>query len=257
MGRMMSSWLRYDFGYSWPFTFGHLLVGLVALAMASWGVWSGWRAWVTATLGAIAAWGGVGAFVMHSAIQISAPSDVAAAAFVPSGGRVLDLGAGSGRATVGLLLARPTARVTAVDLYQGYYGIDDNTPARLMRNAAAAGVADRVEVKVADMRTLPFDDGAFDAAMSVAAIDHLPWEAIERTMRETARVLKPHGQFLVVSLNVDGWVRVAMPTAIHGGGYWGQSQNSARWREAFQRNGFDVVDTGTHPATLYWLVEKR
>lgn len=254
---MLSSWFRYDFGYSWPFTLGHLLVCLVALSLAGCSVWRGWRTGVTVTLGALAAWGGAGAFVMHAAIRISAPNDVATAAFAPSGGRLLDLGAGSGRATVGLLLARPEARVTAVDLYQGYYGIDDNTPASLIRNATAAGVADRVEVKVADMRSLPFGDGEFDAAMSVAAIDHLRWPDIEQTLRETARVLKPRGQLLVVSLNVDSWVRVAMPAAIHGGGYWGRSQDAARWREAFSRHGFDVAEVGTHPATIYWLAVKR
>ena len=93
---------------------------------------------------------------------------------------MLELGAGSGRATVGFLLARPEARVTALDAYRGYFGIDDNTPERLMRNARTAGVDGRVQVQVADMRTLPFDAGRFDAAFSVAAIDHLPGTASRR-----------------------------------------------------------------------------
>ena len=60
-----------------------------------------------------------------------------------------------------------------------------------MRNARAAGVDDRVHVQVADMRTLPFDASRFDAAFSVAAIDHLPWDGIAEALRETARVLRP------------------------------------------------------------------
>ena len=254
---MPTTWFTYDFGYTWPLTLGHVLVCLSATALALFGYWIGWRNWVLAALTSVAVWGCVGALVVHNAIQLNEPQRVVTDAFLPSGdGRVLDLGAGSGRATVGLLLARPRARVTAVDLYQGYYGIDDNTPDRLERNAQRAGVGHNVQVRVADMRQLPFDAGEFDAVMSVAAIDHLKWDGIEQTMRETARVLKPGGQFLIVSLNADGWVRVAMPWSLHGG-FWGQSQNRERWRSALGQSGFDVADVGTRAATLYFLATKR
>ena len=81
--------------------------------------------------------------------------------FASSGsGRFVDIGAGSGRATIGLLLARPRVHVTAVDIYKGYYGIDDNRPERLIRNASIAGVADRVSVVVGDARALPLETGS-------------------------------------------------------------------------------------------------
>jgi len=255
---MATYWFQYDFGYSWPFTIGHLLVFATALALTAFAAWRGWRRWVIGVLAIVAAWGLAGAVAMHHAVQINEPVRPPTGAFLASGGgRVLDLGAGSGRATVGVLLARPDARVTAVDLYSGYYGIDDNTPDRLRRNATIAGVDDRLEVQTADMRQLPFGADEFDAAMSVAAIDHLSWPDIEQTMRETARVLKPGGEFLVVSLNPDAWVRIAIPSALHGHGYWGQAQNHERWREMFDRTGFDVKETGTAPATLYWLATRR
>jgi len=256
-GHMMTSWFRYDFGYSWPFTVGHLLVFAVAAALAAIGVWRGWRPWVIGVLSVLAIWGLAGWTVMHHAVQINEPVELPTSAFLAKGaGRVLDLGAGSGRGTVGVLLARPGARVTAIDLYRGYYGIDDNTADRLKRNAATAGVADRVEVRTADMRKLPFEAGEFDAAMSIAAIDHLSWPDIDIALREAARVLKPGGQFLVVSLNPDSWVHVAMPMSMHGHGYWGQSQTRDRWRQAFAASGFDVAEVGTGPAILYWLVTK-
>lgn len=254
----MPSWFRYDFGYSWPFTVGHLLVFGLALAIVGFGAWRRWPRWRIAVFLLLAAWGFAGWVVMHHAIQINEPVRLPTGAFLASGeGRVLDLGAGSGRAAVGILLARPRARVTAVDLYRGYYGIDDNTADRLKRNAKTAGVADRVEVRTADMRDLPFGAGEFDAAISVAAIDHLSWPDTDRALRETARVLKPGGQFLVVSLNPDAWVHVAMPFSIHGTGYWGQSPKRDRWRQAFAASGFDVGDVGTGPAVLYWLVTRR
>lgn len=255
---MLTSSFRYDFGYSWPFTLGHLLVFVVALVVTALAAWRGARYWFLGLTAGVAAWGLVGAISMHYAVQINEPARLPTDGFLPSGsGHVLELGAGSGRATVGLLLARARARVTAVDLYRGYYGIDDNSAARLTRNAVTAGVSDRVEVHVADMRQLPFEAGTFDAAMSVAAIDHLEWPDIEQTMRETARVLKPGGQFLVVSLNSDAWVRVAIPLAIHGNGFWGSRQIRERWRDAFGRCGFDVTEAGTAPATSFLLATRR
>jgi SAM-dependent methyltransferase len=255
---MLPDFLTYDFDYSWPYLWGHALVFLVAAAAGGVCYWRGRRGWAT-LLGSVALWGLAGAGAMHHAVQINAPVRLVTDAFLPSGrGRVLDLGAGSGRATVGLLLARPSASVTAVDRYRGYYGIDDNNPDRLRLNARIAGVQGRVDVQTADMRELPFGSHEFDAAISVAAIDHLRRDDIERAMRETARVLKPGGQFLIVSLNVDGWVRMAMPVAgVHGHGYWGNSANRTWWQEALQRAGFEMERVGTAPATVYFLAKKK
>lgn len=253
----MLNWFLYDFGYTWVYTRGHFIVFLTCAVLSGLCYWKGWRRWAIAAA-LVAAWGLGGAFIVNHFLQLSEPQRVATDAFLPSGrGRVLDLGAGSGRAAIGLLLARPQATVTALDIYQGYYGIDDNTPDRLRKNARVAGVVDRVEVTVGDMRQLPFGAGEFDAAMSVAAMDHLHWDGIEQAMRETARVLKPRGQLLLVSLNVDHLVMIAMPFAIHGHGYWGTSQNRDRWRDALMRSGFDVERIGTRPATLYMLAQKR
>jgi SAM-dependent methyltransferase len=247
----------YDFGYSWPLSWGHLLVGALGAALC----FLAWRRrWPRALLvagGAVALWGVAGAAAMHYAVQIASPHRLATPTFLAGGqGEVLELGAGSGRATIGLLLARPAARVTALDAYAGYYGIDDNTPERLLRNARAAGVERRVQVRVADMRTLPFEDRRFDAAFSVAAIDHLPWDGIAQALRETARVLKPGGQLLIVSLRNDAWLKVAMPWSLHGHGYWGSTQSRRRWTEALEAAGFTVTETGTRPATWYLLATK-
>lgn len=255
MAVLPMSWFAYDFGYSWPLTLGHLLIFATAAVVAALLYWKRWCKWAVAT-GFIAVWGLAGATAMHHAVRINQPQPLATEAFLPHGGRVLDLGAGSGRATVGLLLARPLAQVVAVDRYRGYYGIDDNTPARLQENARRAGVADRVLVEVADMRELPFAAGEFDAAMSVAALDHLRWNGIEQTLRETARVLKPRGQLLIVSINVDGWVRVAMPWSMHGH-TWGSIQNRAPWRRALDQAGFDTTEVWTQPAYLYQLATRR
>jgi SAM-dependent methyltransferase len=252
---MFSSWLTYDFGYSWPYTSGHLIVFAVAALGAAIALWRRRVGWAIAC-GVMAFWGLFGAYVMLGVIQLNAPLRMPTTTFASSG-RVIDLGAGSGRATVGLTLANPAARVTAIDIYEGYFGIEANTPERLRANAKAAGVDDRVTVEVGDMRTLPFAAASFDAAMSVAAMDHLAWPDIEKALAETARVVKPGGHLLLLSLNSDWWVRLAVPVALHGHGYWGASQNVGRWRTALTGAGFEVVEVGTRPATLYLVARVR
>jgi ubiquinone/menaquinone biosynthesis C-methylase UbiE len=60
------------------------------------------------------------------------------------------------------------------------------------------GVAPRVSVQTADMRTLPFPDGAFDVVVSRAAIHNLYKEADRDTaIREISRVLSPGGQAVI------------------------------------------------------------
>lgn len=250
------SWFTYDFGYSWPYTLGHALVLLAALAALAAAWWLAWPRWTVVTAGLLGLWGAEGMITMHHAVQINVPQRLLTERFAQGDARrVLDLGAGSGRASIGLLLARPAVSVTAVDRYEGYYGIDDNTPQRLRRNAERAGVASRLSVQVADMRTLPFEPQTFDAAMSVAALDHLDWPGIRQTLHEIARVLRPGGQLLIAGLNPDLWVRLAIPSSMHGG-YWGTAQNLQRWREELAGAGFEVDEAGTQPATVYLLAHR-
>jgi ubiquinone/menaquinone biosynthesis C-methylase UbiE len=242
----------YDFDYTWTFTQVHLIVCIAFGVPALIGWFRRWPGWITAAAALVAIWGLAGSLIVHQVIRANRPMDLPTAAFLPDGrGRVLDMGAGSGRST--LMVVRPTA----LDIYKGTeYGIDDNTPDRLLANAKVAGVADRVDVTVADMRQMPFPDDSFDAAVSAFAIDHLPKDGVERSLAETSRVLRPHGQFLLMTLNVDGWIRFAFPS-IHGHGYFGHAPDVAKWRDALTTAGFNVVEVGTQPATLYLLAERK
>lgn len=239
----------YDFGYSWSVTNGHIVPLTLFGALGAVSVWRRWPAWLGAVCGLVAVWACAGLVITHGLFRLNTPLPLMTARFLASGtGRVLDAGAGSGRAAIGLLLERPQATVTALDIYSGYYGIDDNTPERLLANARIAGVADRVDVRTGDVRRMPFGNGEFDGVISVAAIDHLR-EGIPIALDEAARVLKPGGQFLLVIVNVDLWARVASPHAL---GHH-RPVDAAWWRARLGEAGFDVVEQGRKPASLYFL----
>src|SRR5262249_6543475 len=86
--------------------------------------------------------------------------------------RVLDVGCGRGLMLVGGAKRLTTGRATGVDIWQAE-DLSGNRPEATLENARREGVADRVEVKTADMRELPFPDASFDVVVSNAAIHNL------------------------------------------------------------------------------------
>lgn len=249
--------VHYDFGYSWSWTHGHLLVSVLSASLAALAVWLRWPRLAALAFGVVALWACAGFLVVQLVFGPNAPAALPTDAFLRSGrGQVLDLGAGSGRSTLMVLLARPGARVTALDLYSGYFGIDDNTPARILANVRAAGAEDRFDVRTGDMRALPFADASFDGAVSVASIDHLDADGVRRALDEAKRVLRPGGELLLVVINIDGWVRLAYPLPHGHSRYFTREQPAERWRTALVNAGFEVAEQGTHPATLYFLARR-
>jgi ubiquinone/menaquinone biosynthesis C-methylase UbiE len=65
-------------------------------------------------------------------------------------------------------------------------------------NVEREGVADRVEIRTADMRAMPFADATFDVVVSRAVI-HNVYSKGDRAqaVQEIARVLKPGGVALI------------------------------------------------------------
>lgn len=250
----MTTPFTYDFGYSWPITWGLLVPLALFGGLAALGMWLKWRRWLVVASGLVAMWAVAGLLITHFVFNLSFPQELPTRQFLSTGtGRVVDIGAGSGRAAIGLLLERPRVTVTAVDIYKGYYGIDDNTPERFMLNARTAGVADRAEAVVGDARELPFPSETYDGAISLAAIDHVPRAGIPKALAEAARVLKPRGEFLLMIVNVDRWAMFASPHAI---GHHPRA-DANRWRALLASAGFDIVEEGTRPSLRYFLTRKR
>jgi SAM-dependent methyltransferase len=247
----MFTFLKYDFGYSWPVAWGLTIPLALALTVAAFAVWRHWPRWITvlAAIGVI--WTITGLALINIVFGINTPMTMPTSRFLASGqGHVLDAGAGSGRAAVGVLLARPAATITALDIYQGYWGIDGNSPQRFMTNARIAGVGSRADVRTGDMRAMPFADDVFDGVVSSYAIDHLNREGRSRAIAEVARVIKPGGDFLLLIVDVP-WhtVLVSPPIAHH------RKPDLAAWRTLIAGHGFTILDEGTQPMTRYWLAQ--
>jgi SAM-dependent methyltransferase len=244
-----------DIGYAWPWTHGHLVVAAVA-ALACWlARRRGWHGLAVAFFGIVAVWAVAAFLVVQLMFRMNDVPALPTQAFLADGsGRVLDLGAGSGRSSLMVLLARPRITLVALDNFSATY-IRDNSPRKLLANFRAAGVATRATVQTADMRALPFPDGSFDAIVSAYAIDHLDRDGIDRTLREAARVVRPRGEFLLEVMYPDPWMRFAFgPMLLHGAG---GDRLKTRWRSSLETAGFTVVESGTAPFTLYLRATRR
>jgi ubiquinone/menaquinone biosynthesis C-methylase UbiE len=114
--------------------------------------------------------------------------------------QLLDLGCGRGTVLVEAARRLPEGRAVGVDLWSRDQS--GNRPEATLANAAAAGVADRVEVHTADMTFLPFPDASFDVVTSALAIHNIDTiEGRYRALDEAMRVLRPGGQMLIADLS--------------------------------------------------------
>jgi SAM-dependent methyltransferase len=110
---------------------------------------------------------------------------------------VLDIGCGRGLLLIGAARRLTTGKAVGVDLWQGA-DLSGNRPEATRDNARREGVADRVEVKDGDARSLPFGDASFDVVVSNVALHNIPErEGRRQAVREIARVLKPGGRVVL------------------------------------------------------------
>ncbi|MBI5502477.1 MAG: ubiquinone/menaquinone biosynthesis methyltransferase [Deltaproteobacteria bacterium] len=130
--------------------------------------------------------------------------------------RVLDLCSGTGDLAVMLSgSADPGASVVAADFSEPMLAV-------ARAKAESAGVAGRIEFRVADAAALPFADGEFDAAGIAFGFRNLTWKnpGREKHLAEVRRVLAHGARFVVVETSrppfsalrtgFDAWMAAAV-----------------------------------------------
>jgi SAM-dependent methyltransferase len=96
------------------------------------------------------------------------------------GGLVLDVGAGTGALSAAIASSGPRVRVVGIDSAAAYVAF-----------ATAKQSTDRITFEQDDARHLRFDDGTFDRALSLLAINFIPDP--QKALREIARVTRRGG----------------------------------------------------------------
>jgi len=208
-------------------------------------------------VGALILWSGAALLIERFVINVNGRPPLPTQSFLASGaGRVLDMGAGTGRSSIMVLESRPQATLVALDLFgrsfDQHFGRSETPQDRLLANLKAAGVDQRATITTADMRKLPFEAAAFDAVVSAYAIDHLNRQGTDQSLAEAARVLKPGGELLMMIIANEKWAKFAFgPLLSHGG-----PRGADWWTAHVQQAGFQILEQGTRPLTFYLLARR-
>ena len=110
-----------------------------------------------------------------------------------AGKRVLDIGCGLGAIDVLLVQAHGAGHVVGIDL-------EPDLVRKAAVRVAAAGLSERVELRVVAPGPLPFPDESFDVVFSKDSLVQIPDKTA--IFAEVCRVLRPGGQFIV-----SDWLR--------------------------------------------------
>jgi ubiquinone/menaquinone biosynthesis C-methylase UbiE len=108
---------------------------------------------------------------------------------IPRGGKVLDVGTGTGFVAIEVaLLLEGRSHVVGLD-------ISSTMLTLAAENAAQRGLAEATTWQEGDAKHMPFADGEFDFVVSCGSLHH--WEEPAAVFDEIARVLKADGQCIV------------------------------------------------------------
>src|SRR4051812_34457335 len=99
-----------DFGYPWWLSYGHLPILAAAVSILLIGYARKWSTRRMLFVGVVALWSGAALIVERFVIDVNGRAALPTESFLSSGvGRVLDIGAGTGRSSIMVLQSRPQA----------------------------------------------------------------------------------------------------------------------------------------------------
>jgi phosphatidylethanolamine/phosphatidyl-N-methylethanolamine N-methyltransferase len=153
------------------------------------------------------------------------------------GGRVLDVGVGTG-----MCLPRYTCA-------SGVVGIDLSEPMlrKARKRVAELGLANIERLAVMDAEALDFPDNSFDAVVAQFVVNTVPHP--EGALAEFARVVKPGGEIILINrVGADAGLRRALEAGLAPAGHW------LGWRPEFRWSRFESWLVRT-PAIR--LIERR
>ena len=122
--------------------------------------------------------------------------------------KVLDIGSGRGLFAIQAAKYLTTGRVVGIDVWEPdqvahltfHHALSQptgNTMAHARLNAAAEGVAEKVQLLNMDANHLQFGPDTFDIVVCGYVLGHLGHHA-SAVVRDIHRVLKPHGQLVII-----------------------------------------------------------
>jgi arsenite methyltransferase len=111
--------------------------------------------------------------------------------------QVLDIGTGRGLLMIGAAKRLTSGKSFGIDIWNKS-DLSNNSFESTMENAELENVKDKVEIRNADVRQIPFADHSFDYVLSNLCLHNIDnKEGRATACREIARVLKPGGTALI------------------------------------------------------------
>jgi ubiquinone/menaquinone biosynthesis C-methylase UbiE len=188
--------------------------------------------------------------VVGTTLQIVG-EELAEAADIRAGEKVIDVAAGNGNAT--LAAARRFAHVTSTDYVR-----------LLLDKGAARAMAEglQVDFKVADVEALPFDDGAFDVALSTFGVMFAPDH--RQSANEMLRAVRNGGRIGLANWTPEGFIGqlfkvigkyLPPPTGLQSPAIWGTETHIVQLfgREADDIRSERKIFNFRYQSPAHWL----
>lgn len=152
-----------------------------------------------------------------------------------SGRTVVDIGCGSGGATIALVRDHGAGRVVGID-------VEEPVCRHARERVRREGLADRIEIRLVSPGPLPFEPGSFDVVFSKDSIVHIPDK--EALAADVFRVLRPGGWFVASDWLIahDGEPSPEMAAYIAAEDLDFGMASPARYRAALEAAGFVDIE---------------